>query len=292
MKHAAEIQCIVYAVAATLFGFLIFGQMSLIVWGVPIHPLLIVGLVSSIILLVGGIRSASRPDLGRRIAIIGIAGLGGVCVPWLIGLVPRHNVINSAISYAVVVGYFVLVAFCLLFPRRFKLSIPILVLLCGIATAAVVTTYQKYASMGEYDRPRIDCFRWYAEPKDDLIIAEHSEEFVNDELKVFLRKMGIHGTIKWRASSDAGRSRMIVLMQKKSPPDTKLFYPKGALIVYAYDGSKWRKFPPETATYSLFSTFEDTGEQTMLCHSEINGAKQCSAGFDWNGRDKSDLPPP
>jgi hypothetical protein len=294
MRHAAEIQCVVYAIAATLFGFIIFGQMALIVWGVPIHPLLLVAFVSSIVLLVGAVKSASRPALGRKIAIVGIVGLGTVCGPWLIALVPRHNVINSPISYVVIAGYVALVAFCLFFPRPLKFGIFVFVLLCGAATACFAITYQKYVRMGEYDRPRIDCFRWYAEPKDDLIIAEHSEEFVDPELKTLLQKAGIRGTLKWRGGSDTGiRKRMIVLMQRKSPLDAKLYYSKAPLILYAYDGNTWLKFPPETATYPLFSTFEDTenSEQTMLCHPEIDGGKQCTPGFQWNGRDKSDVPP-
>src|SRR5436309_2582715 len=108
MKRSAEIQCVVYAIAATLFGFVIFGQMALIVWGVSIHPLVIVAFLACIVLLVGAIKSASRPEFGRKIAIVGIAGLGSICGPWLVGLVPRHNVSYSPIAYVIVGGYIAL----------------------------------------------------------------------------------------------------------------------------------------------------------------------------------------
>jgi hypothetical protein len=297
MKHAAEIQCVVYAIAATLFGFVIFGEMTMVVWGVPIHPLEVVAFLSSIVLLVGAVKSASRPELGRKIAIAGIAGLGGLCAPWLIGLVPRHNVTYSPIAYVVVVGYVVLLAFCLVFPRPFKLSVAIFLVLLGAGTVYFAITYQRYVRIGEYDRPRIDCIRWYPEPSNDIVVAKYSEEVIDPDIKRFLQQAGIHGTLSWRGSNGGEKAgkRMIVLAKAKPPSDTKLYHPKDGLLLYAFDGTRWIKFPPDAKTYLLFASFEDTPNEipttaSMLYEYDVDGGKTGTAGFEWDGRDKSDVP--
>src|SRR5438046_1811773 len=170
----------------------------MIVWGVPIHPLVGVAFVASVVLLIGGIRSATRPESGRRVAIVGIAGLGALAAPWLIDLVPRHNVSYSPIAYIFVGGYIALVAFGLFFPAPFKLSIPIFAFLLLTGAGAFALTHQKYVSLGEYNRPRVDCVRWYPEPQNQIVPTKFSEEALTPEIIRFLEQAGIHGTLKWR----------------------------------------------------------------------------------------------
>jgi hypothetical protein len=74
---------------------------------------------------------------------------------------------------------------------------------------------------------------------------------------------------------------MIILAQSKPPRESRLFYPRHGLIVYAFDGKAWAKFPRDAETYPLYSTFESSDSDSMLCSDDADGGRACTACLQW-----------
>jgi hypothetical protein len=171
MKSAGAIQPLVYVIGGGLLACAVVLRMLLVVWGVPLHPLLFFALLSALAVVAGGVASFSRPEHGRIIAICGFLGFLSIWIPWIISIVPRHSAISSPLAYLTVFGYLALLAFALLYPTRSRSSVTLFVLVCLCGVITVGATYEHRRRQGEYARPGIACFRWSADSASQLQIA-------------------------------------------------------------------------------------------------------------------------
>jgi hypothetical protein len=281
MKSVRLIQPLAYLIGGGSLAWVVVLRMLLIVWGVPLHPVLFVALLSAITVIAGGVVSFFRPKLGRIIAVSGLLGLLSIWVPWIMSIVPQPRTIPSPLGYVAVLGYLALLAFALFYPTRSRLGVSLFVVvcLCGVVTAGA--TYEHRRQQGDYARPSIACFRWSAVPASELQVTRDPEGCVDPEVKSALDRAHIVGRISWTGGSTEGPNRILVLAQSKPPPDSRLFYPRHGLIVYAFDGKVWTKFPQDAATYPLYSTFETSDSDTMICSDDIDGGRTCTAAFRW-----------
>lgn len=257
--------------------------MAALVYGAPIPLLLYFSAGSSVALLLAGITSLSRPDRGRTIALLALAGLGTVSLPLVGELVPQHNIIVSPLDGAALVACVGLLAFVLLYPKRLRFSIAALLAVCLSLSAFAASIYKKRVETGEYARPAYACFRWYGDPKDDLVIARDPFNVIGHEVRVALTGAGIAGTLEWTAGSWENRdaaSRLLVLAQSKPRVNAKLFPARSGLLIYAYDGERWITYPAGRSTYPLYLTLETQGSRTMI-YQPVGGSKQGTQAFSW-----------
>lgn len=277
------IQFGVYMVAGACFASDMFVSLAMWFWGARLHPLLYVGFIASIALMVAGIISLSRPDRSRIIAVFGVVGIGAVMIPRIAYLIPRHNIIISPVNHFALVGYLGLLAFTLFFPQRLRFGIAAFIAICFVGAALGAITYTKRVEAGEYARPGTACFRWYSKPKDDLVITRDPFQLINDETRAALGHAGIQGTIEWTSGSwynSAAASRLLVLARSKPLVDSKLYPAKSGLLIYAFDGERWIKYPKDAQTYSLFLTLETEGSTTMI-YQNVGDGKQGFQAFSW-----------
>src|SRR6266566_1209115 len=273
MKNAREIQALCYLIGGGLLVWVIVGRMLLVVWGVPLHPLLFVALLSALAVIVGGILTLQRPQRGRVIAICGLLGMLSIWFPWIISLVPQHNIIQRPLAYLIVVGYLALFAFAVLFPTRSWFGIAALIAVCASGAVTAGATYRQRQQMGEYARPSIACFRWSPSPTNQLEIARDPFGCVDAKVKDALFHARIYGSLSWTSGRSEGANRILVLAQSNPQATSRLFYPRHGLLVYAYDGKAWTKIPADAAIYPLYSSFEPSGADSMICSEDFDGGR-------------------
>jgi hypothetical protein len=281
-ERTREIQAAVYLLAGCSFAGLILLRMLLIVYGVALHPLLFVALFSALAVAAGGFVSLMQPGLGRLIAACGLAGLLTNWFPWLISLVPEHNVIPSPLGYSAVVGYLAVVAFASFYPSHSWVGSVAFLLVCiaGVLTAGL--TYRQRVQMGEYDRPSIACFRWDSIPTNELVIVRDPLGCIDDEAKAALASVGLHGSLTWcGGTTHDSAQRLLVLAQARPPEGSRVFYPRHGLVIYAFDGNTWAKIPADSETYPLYSTFQLSGGDAMICDDDFSGGRTCTACLHW-----------
>lgn len=272
----------VYLVAGLSFAALILLRMLLIFYGVPLHPLLFVGLLGAFVVAAGGLVSLAEPSRGRLIAACGLAGLLTNWFPWLVSVVPEHNIIPSQFAYATIVAYLVVVAFAALYPARSLAGNFALLAICVAGALTFTTTYRQRVRMGEYDRPSIACFRWDPVPPDTLVIARDPLGCIDDHARATLLSANLHGSLYWCGGSTLETSqRVLVFAQARPPEHSQVFYPRHGLVVYAFDGHDWSKIPRDAETYSLYSTLQPSGADTMICSDEFSGSRTCTGCFQW-----------
>ena len=281
-NHARPLQAIVYVLVGCAFAWLIAMRMLLIVWGVPLHPLLFVALLAAAAVAGGGVVSLAQPERGRFVAACGLTGLLTIWFPWLISIVPEHNTIPSPLAYLAVIGYALAFAFASFYPTRSWLSVSafVLILICGIVTLGV--TYNYRGRMGEYDRPSIACFRWDPNPSDMLVIARDPLGCIDEQTKATLAEANLHGSLSWCGGSTRETAQQLLVFAQTQPPaDSRLFYPRHGLVIYAFDGKGWIKIPSKAETYALYSTFQPSGTDVMICSDDFSGGRTCTACLQW-----------
>ena len=256
--------------------------MLLIFYGISLHPLLFVALLGAFAVAAGGMVSLAQPSRGRLIAACGLAGLLTNWFPWLISIVPEHNIIPSPLAYVPIVAYPVVVAFAAFYPAQSLAGICALLAICGAGALTFTITYRQRIRMGEYDRPSIACFRWDPTPSDTLVIARDPLGCIDDRARATLLSANLHGSLYWCGGSTLETSqRVLVVAQARPPEHSQVFYPRHGLVVYAFDGHDWSKIPRDVETYALYSTFQPSGADTMICSDEFSGSRTCTACLQW-----------
>lgn len=280
MKAAATraVSCVVYSIVG--------GICALYLTLFALYdPRLLLGTFCGCLILWGGLWSAFGPDRGRVVALAGVLGFLPLCHSFVISLVPEYSRIVSPVEFAIVLCYVALLAFALLFPRPYRFSWFTLLIVAGWMSASYAFTYSTRATGGEYDRPSLECFRWLAEPPDDLIVSStFGGPAENQELIALLHEAGVRGTVLQTGGGDTNirKKRLMVLAQSKPPLNSKLFLPKSGSLLYTFDGQKWNKFPPDAATYPLYASFRDDGDRSMICRVRPDGGQTCFAGLSWD----------
>jgi hypothetical protein len=281
-ERSREIQSAVYLLAGCSLTSLIMLRMLLIFYGVALHPMLFVALLAALVVAGAGMVSLVRPQVGRLIAACGLVGLLPVWFSWLASVVPEHNIIPSPLAYFAVLGYLSAIGFVSLYPTRSRLSVLALlaVVMAGVLTVSM--TYRHRQQAGEYDRPSVACFHWDPIPSNDLVIARDPLGCIEQDVKANLISAGIHGSLSWSGGSTRNAAqRLLLLAQVRPPEESRVFYPHHGLVIYTFDGKSWSKIPPDAATYPLYSTFQPSGSDTMICNDDFSGGRSCTACLQW-----------
>lgn len=257
-KTKRAIQTLGYIVPSLGIGWIIFGAMLQALYGLQPHPLMFVGLFGAIGLFVAGVIALFSPRIGRIVAVCAVVALSPVMIEWIIALVPMPRVILDPENYIMPVLYFGAVASVLFLPQSFRYSLAIFVVLCLSAAVVASATYAKRVRDGLYDRPYVACFRWRAEPANQLVVTDEIGA-IDQKTKAILNAAGIHGTLKWHSGSDENTAphRMILLFQAKPPEGMKFFFPRAGVVIYAYDGKRLQAYPSNVPTYSSYFHIEN-----------------------------------
>jgi len=252
------VQSVGYIVPALGIGWVIVGALSQAFYGAQPHPLMFMGLFATIGLFFAAVVSLFSGTIGRIVAVCALAALVPVMVEWIIALVPMPRVILDPENYIVPVLYFGAVANVLFLPLSFRYSVAIFVVLCLSAALVASGTYAKRVRDGLYDRPYVACFRWRAEPADQLVVNDEIGA-IDEKTKAILNRAGIHGTLKWHSESGENTAphRMILLFQAKPPEGMKFFFPRAGVVIYAYDGKRLQTYPSNVPTYASYFRIEN-----------------------------------
>lgn len=281
MNSARPIQFVIYLLAVLVLGYLTFISMMWGVWGAPVHPSHYIALLGALAIFVGAFITLARPGWGRLLGLVGLAAMGSLWIPGIVEIVPQHNVIISPAAYLAFLLYFAAIGFALLYPRRWRWSLLAFVVVLCVAIGFVAVTTVSRVRAGEYARPSFAYFRWY--PGAATLAIEHdSDAWVDSEARSMLERAGIHGRLEWIGSSGERRAshRIILLAQSQPSSVHELRYPRDGVLIYAYDGEKWRIIPEGAATFSSFATIEPQNSSTMLWQ-DAAGGRQGTAAFTW-----------
>jgi hypothetical protein len=285
VKDKRILQGIIYLSCGGLFCFVTVQTILLWVWGVKPHPLAYLGFLSSLGLIAAGVISICiTPQKGRIVAACALAGLIPLWVIWVSALVPQHNTIPSPLLYPAVVAYVAVCSVVAFFPRRLSFAITSVAIICGLGMAIGAFTYARRLSGGEYNQPGIGCFRWYPDQAAGLLVERDTDSWIDIPTKALIENAGIRGRVQltggWGIPSSP--TRVIVLAQSKPNGIVKLQFPQKGVLVYAFDGTNWRKIPADAPTYPMFFTLENGNDYTMLYEELNDGSRQGTGVFTWN----------
>ncbi len=283
MNAVRAVQSVVYLLSALVLLCFTLGPLMWLAWGPPGGlPQYVIALCGAFGLAFSAIVSLSAPVAGRHAAIVSLAALGVLWVPGVVYLVPRHG-INLFWGYSVLfAAYLAAVGFALLYPVRWRWSVPVFALvLAGAMVPSAIVALQRYQS-GEYSWPSFAYFRWYPDP-DSLLVVNDRKGRIDPKTKAQLERLGIRGRLDLMGGIRGGSTathRVIVLAQRPPTESYALHIPRAGLLVYAFDGSQWRRIPEGAATYPSFAVLEPNGLTTMHCETHGVG-RSCSLALTW-----------
>jgi len=200
------------------------------VWGAPTHPIQYIALFSAVGLLLSALVALAFPETGRWMSILCTLGVGIYYIPAMQSLVPSATLIISPIAYLLIGGYFVLLAFCLFYPRRLVISIPVLALSLLTAVGFSAHTLVERISDGEFRRPAMAYFKWSPSDAELHIPDSRDQGWLSETMLATLSSKGIRGSLDWQASRGRreNRPKMIVISSGPIQEDKDLYYPNRA----------------------------------------------------------------
>ena len=278
-RHHAQFW--VYLVASAVLGGLTFWSMMWAVWGAPVGAAQVVALLGSVALLAAAFLSLGNAQRARRLGLAGLLSMGALWIPGVAALLPLHGVAASPWAGLPFVLYFAATGFALFHPRRWRWSLPAFVVLLGLAASvAGVTLAQRFRS-GDLAAFTVATFRWEA-GGERLVVDRDPEGRIDPAARRLLEAAGIRGRLDFAAASGEPRAarRVIVLAQRAPRSHIELHYPRDGLVIYAFDGERWRTLPPDAPTFPTSATLETEGSTTMLWQ-RVRGGRQGSPAFYW-----------
>jgi len=282
MNAVRAVQSFVYLLTALVLLVFTLGPLMWLAWGPPGSlPQYLIALCGAFGLAFSAIVSLSAPVAGRYAAVVSLAALGVLWVPGVVYLVPQHGT-NLFWGYSVLfAAYLAAVGFALLYPVRWRWSVPVFALvLAGAMVPSGILALQRYQS-GEYSWPSFAYFRWYPDP-DSLLVINDRKGRIDPKTKSQLERLGIRGRLDLMGISGRNPATrwVIVLAQRRPTESYELHIPRADLLVYAFDGSQWRRIPEGAATYPSFAVLEPNGLTTMHCEARGVG-RSCSPALTW-----------
>jgi len=276
---------VAYLLTAIVLGYFSLTSMMWSIWGAPILPNHHLALLGTLGLLITSVTSLFSLVGGRSFAVISLAALGSLWAPAVMSLVPQHNVIVGPLGFGLVAVYFAAVAFTLLYPVRWKWSVPVLLLVLGGAVTPVVATGINRIQRGEYAWPSFAFFRWSV-GGDALQVEYDPDQWIDSDTQALLEHSGIRGRLHWTGSSGlrSATHRIILLARSQPPTSYPLYHPLVGTLIYSFDGSRWRKIPSGARTYPTYATIEPEGSNTILSE-DIGVGRQGTTAFMWQDSD-------
>lgn len=273
-------QSIVFLVRGLIYGFFTFKALMWAVWGAPTHPIQYIALFSALGLLLSAFVSLASAERGRGLAIASILGVGMYYIPATQSLVPSATLRISPTAYLLILGYFVLLGFSLFYPKRLRLSIPVIVVSLLVAIGFSTHTFVERKLDGEFRRPSTAYFKWTPSSTPVTFADSRDQAWFSESMLASLSAEGISGSLDWQGSqgSREGRPKMIVISSGPIPENKNLHYPKGDFAIYIFDGTNWRSIPSEPQVYPSFATLETDG---MLRQKTSSGGIQGTLAFRW-----------
>jgi hypothetical protein len=271
---------IVLLVGGLIYGFFTFQALMWAVWGAPTHPVQYIALLSSLVLLLSAFVSLASPEVARKLAVACVLGVGVYYIPATQSLVPSATLRISPMAYLLIGGYFALLSFALFYPKRFQLSIPVIVVCLLVAIGFSAHTLVQRKLDGEFRRPSIAYFKWTPSDAPLSIPNPRDREWLSERMLASLSEHGLRGSLDWQGSQGArdAQPKMIVISSGPIPESKDLHYPKGDFVIYVYNGSDWNSIPAEPQVYPSFATLETDG---MLRQKTSSGGIQGSSAFRW-----------
>jgi hypothetical protein len=284
MVSASRVQAGVYGLAGAAVGYLVLMYFLVALsYGAAVDPSVYIVLGSSLVFIYAAICSLSQQHRGRVAALFALVGLGTIVPPLVRELIPQHNIIISPLNVLALAGYVVLLTFALFYPNSLRFSLVAFCLVLAGVAAFGCFTYAERLQSGEYDRPAYACFQWHPEPQDEIVIARDPLGLIDHEVRVALSGAGMSGTLEWTAGSwgeGSAGSRLLVLAQSKPLGETKLCPARSGLLIYAFDGDRWIRYPSDSPVYSLCLSLETQDSRTMI-YQPVGGSKQGMQAFAW-----------
>jgi hypothetical protein len=282
-KMNRPLQFTILICGGLVYSFFTFQALMWAVWGAPTHPIQYIALFSALGLLLSAFVCLASPDIGRWIAIVCTLGIGVYYVPATKSLVPSASLIISPVAYLLIAGYFVLLSFCLFYPRRVVIAIPVLILTLITALGFSAHTFYSRMSDGEYRRPAMAYFKWTPSEEKIHIKDTRDQNWLTEEMLESLSAKGVGGSLDWQGSQNSNddRPKMIIISSGPIPENKDLHYPKGDSIIYIFDGSTWSSIPADPEVYPSFATLERDG---MIRRRTSSGGIQGTSAFRWKSQ--------
>ena len=268
-----------YFGAGVLSVLLCWQGLMMAVWGAPTHWTQYVGLVASLALVGGSISLFVSGEKGQLTCAIGIVGMAFIYVPAAVALVPVEDGRVVPLAYLVEIGYLLLAASGLFFPRRLR-GAPWIVFSLGVAMVgyAGMTACVRWRD-GVFNRPRVACFLGALRP-DPLIVPDQFANWFTPSLREQLTREGLGGSLAWcGAAGDMSRqTRLMVIATEPVRAAKPLPYPKQGTIVYLWDGRRWSVFPEGIECYPAYATLQPDG---MISITDALGGEARVGLFPW-----------
>ncbi len=280
MNAVRAVQSVVYLLTALVLLVFTLGPLMWLAWGPPGSlPQYLIALCGAFGLAFSAIVSLSAPVAGRYAAVVSLAALGVLWVPGVVDLVPQHGIRKFWFWDVLFAVYLAAVGFALLYPVRWRWSVLVFALvLAGAIVPSGIVALQRYQS-GEYSWPSFAYFRWYPDPESLLVVNDRKGR-IDPKTKALLERLGIRGRLDLMGMVRSGAPGVIVLAQRPPTESYELHIPRAGLLVYAFDGSRWRRIPEGAATYPSLAVLEPNGLTTMHCETHGVG-RSCSLALTW-----------
>jgi hypothetical protein len=273
-----------YLTAGVVLGYVTFASIMAGVWGARVGPAQYLAMLGILVLIAAALNGVLRAEWGRRVAAVGLAMMAPM---WLNGpalLLPHGMGLTIVLGWILVGLYVASVGVTLFYPTRWRWSgwlLTLLVLSAVIPTAIAAISARR---AGEYSRPVLEFIKWI--PGGQTLERDRNGfKVIDDDVLALLRGAGITGRVSGaggdRSDANGEVHRLIVMLAAQVPSRQRLHYPRGPLIIYAFDGSRWRTFPEGAATYPLFLTVEPHDRQTMVWLERSAGGRSGHGAFFW-----------
>jgi hypothetical protein len=144
--------------------------------------------------------------------------------------------------------------------RRWSFINPLFGTLCTLTALAAVAAgviYETRLRRGDYAQPSFAYFRWWP-GTDNLVIDSDPGGWISPDTQSLLEHAGIRGRVGWVSTvgERSAEHRVIVLAQRLPTNACKIYFPRERVLIYVYDGSRWRTIPNGATTFPSFATLE------------------------------------
>ncbi len=254
-------QFLVFLAAAITALYIQFWGFSSAVW--PNWPGIIshLSLACTVSLGLSALLSLLSPLYARLLDTFSLIGMGIVFLPSSHLLVPLYQTAFNWFMLSVLCGYLATLSFALLYPQRWRLSLPILSGAIAVSVLFFGCEYIERLKSGHYERPSISFFSWHPKGAQDPY-NDSNMEWLRNDVRDLLTQYGVEGHFKFSSSigHPSNPKHLVVICKGLIPEDKHLFFARNEVaVIYIFDGESWFTIPRSFDTYSEFAILEKSG---------------------------------